>query len=158
MVEKVYVSAESTATFVCPKCSRSRIEDVSLYLEADCEIKAKARCKCGHRFEATVDRRKHYRKTTNLVGIYMIDEKGITGQMTVKDISRSGLKFHVHIQPAFKIGARILVEFRLDDRFKTSISKSVIVKSIKDGYVGTQFVSIDATSAIDRAIGFYLLN
>jgi hypothetical protein len=157
MVEKVYISAESTATFICPKCSRSRTQDLSLYLEVDHEIKAKIRCKCGHRFETTVDRRKYYRKTTNLVGVYLIDEKGITGQMTVKDISRGGLKFHVHTQPAFKIGARILVEFRLDDRLKTSVSKSVIVKKITDGYVGAQFVSIDPTSAIDKAIGFFLL-
>ncbi len=158
MVEKVFVSAESTATFVCPKCSRSRTQDVSLYLEADREIKAKIRCKCGHRFETTVDRRKYYRKITNLVGIYLIEEKGITGQMTVKDISRGGLKFQIHSPPAFKIGDRIVVEFRLDDRYKTSISKSLIIKSISDGYVGTQFVSIDPTSAIDKAIGFYLLN
>ena len=157
MVEKIYVSAENTATFVCPKCSRSRTEDVSLYLEADREIKAKIRCKCGHRFETMVDRRKHYRKTTNLVGIYMIEEKGITGQMTIKDISRGGLKFHIHAKPVFQIGSRILVEFRLDDRNKTVISKSVIIKSLKDGYVGAQFASVDPTSAIDKAIGFYLL-
>ncbi len=157
MVEKVFVSAESTATFVCPQCSRSRTQDVSSYLEANHEIKAKIRCKCGHRFETMVDRRKYYRKTTNLIGIYLIKEKGIADKMTVKDISRGGLRFHIHIQPAFKIGDRILVEFRLDDRYKTSISKSVIVKSIKDGYVGTQFVSIDPTNVIDKAIGFYLM-
>lgn len=157
MAEKVYVSADSTATFVCPKCSRSRTEDVSLYLEADREIKAKIRCKCGHRFETLVDRRKNYRKITNLVGVYLIDEKGVTGQMTVKDISRGGLKFQINTQPAFKIGARILVEFRLDDRYKTAISKSVIIKSLKDGLVGTQFISIDPTSAINKALGFYLL-
>ncbi len=158
MVEKVFVSADSTATFVCPECSRARTEDVSLYLEADRPLKAKISCKCGHRFETMVDRRKHYRKPTNLVGIYLIEEKAVTGQMTVKDISRGGLKFHIHTKPAFQVGNRVVVEFRLDDRNKTMVSKPVIIRKIKEGYVGAQFISVDPTSATDKALGFYLMN
>ncbi len=157
MVIRAYISSEKTVRFSCPKCERSKIQDVSSFLNLDREIRTTIRCKCGHTFKAVLERRKRYRKTVDLVGTYWIKEKGSASNMVVKDISRTGIKFYVRIKPLFKIGDRIWVEFRLDNNQKTLISKRVLIKDIKDYFVGVEFTNIDSSNAADISLGFYLV-
>jgi hypothetical protein len=104
-----------------------------------------------------LERRRHYRKLIDLYGTYWIKEKGLSRDMVIKDISRAGIKFHVDLKPLLKIGDSIGVEFRLDNPQRTLISKRVIVRNIRDGDVGVEFINVDSSNAADVSIGFYLM-
>ena len=157
MAIRVFVSKDKITSFSCPKCGRSKNQDVTSFLNLDREIKAKIRCKCGNTFKIVLERRNYYRKQVDLVGAYWIKEKGLSRDLVIKDISRNGIKFHVNIKPTFTIGDKIWVEFRLDNYQKTMILKRVIIRSIKDGDVGVEFLNVESENAGDIAIGFYLM-
>jgi hypothetical protein len=166
MLEKVFVNENNIAVFICPECKKSRNVDVSKYKNLCKASKIKCNCPCGHSYNAILEKRKHYRKQTNLPGIYVnivssigtnfLEEVG-RGTLRVTDISRTGIQFTLNIQHDFSINDKILVEFRLDDKQKTLIKKEVIIKNINGLKIGAEFLSIDPSDPSDKAIGFYLL-
>jgi hypothetical protein len=111
-----------------------------------------------------LERRKFYRKGTDLPGAYTYkkinfpgtytresdDDRGL---MTVTDISRSGLKIRVNVIRDFSPGDRLNVEFNLDDRGRSLIKKAVIVRNILGKSVGVEF---DTMGHFDK-LGAYLL-
>ena len=71
MLEKAYISANQTATFICPKCKNTKTADVSKFVKLDKKLKIKVKCLCGHAFSSLLERRKHYRKKINLIGSFV---------------------------------------------------------------------------------------
>ncbi len=108
-------------------------------------------------FTLPLDRRKFYRKITNLSGIYISEKEGTRGQITVIDLSMGGLKFKVNVKPASSVHDQLLVEFHLDNKSRSLIREWVIVRSIVDLQVGTKFVSFDPAGSTEKNIHFYLL-
>ncbi len=109
-------------------------------------------------------------------------KEGQKGQMTVLDVSRSGLRLEIsHVQLKMKehdvsgitdeqatlehkiqkpvdeinVGDKLLVEFRLDDTKKTLIKKEVIIRWMKTPYIGVEFSS---QSLNDGSLGFYMMD
>ncbi len=167
MMKKIPVSADNTASFMCPKCSWSKAVDVTKYLEEKKEIRLKIRCKCSHVYTVALDRRKFFRKDTDLYGTFMkvsisgtfLQEKtGIFGEMTVTDLSRGGLRFKVPGKPALEVGDAVRMEFHLDDLNRSRIRKRGTVMSIGDLFAGIQFSSLDPSDSSDTAIGYYLFS
>ncbi len=142
MPVKIYISNDNMATFTCPECSKSRTVDVSKYKHAETAIKVKCKCKCGCSYTAVLERRQYFRKETNFPGRY-VTVRGEKGLMTVVDISRSGLGIKLSSKPNFKIGDKLTVEFNLDDQPRSLINREVIIMSIRDLNVGTEFSSMD---------------
>jgi hypothetical protein len=159
MTKKVFINEGNMATFVCPKCKALKSANVAKYKQLNSEVKLKIKCLCGNSYSATLERRIQYRKQTELPGefIYSLGGKVRKGTLTVKDISRDGLRVKVNIMPKFEVGTRFTVEFRLDDKRDTVISKDVVVKSISGHFIGAEFCSVDPCDPVDKAIGFYLL-
>jgi len=111
-----------------------------------------------------LERRKFYRKDTNLPGAYFYKKTNLPGTythegrndrglMTVINISRSGLKIRLNVPRNFIPGDRLLVEFNLDDRERSPIKKSVIVRNVQEKFVGVEFAAIEH---FDK-LGAYLL-
>ena len=158
MTEKVYISSQQMATFVCPKCSRSKTVNVSKYAHLDKMIKINVKCPCGHAYTSILEKRKQYRKETHLSGTYVHFQDGRPvnrGLMTVKDISATGMKLQLNVQLVCDLGDPLDVEFRLDNRNRTLIKKRVIVRNLSDPYIGVEF---GPTEALDKALGFYLFS
>lgn len=161
MTQKVFVTPSNTAVFECPECKKSRSIDVEKFKNMDKEIRIRVNCSCGHSYPVVLERRRHYRKVVNLVGTYMLMVPGGSGEtktMSVKDLSRSGLKIRLTSKPDFDVGAKLLVEFRLDDSKRSLIKKEAIVRKISDQNIGLQFSSMDAKDPGDTALGFYLFS
>jgi hypothetical protein len=161
MTLKVFVSAGHTAVFECPQCKKSRNVDVSKYKQIDKEVKIKVNCSCGHSYPVVLERRRHYRKTVNLAGTYGLSVSGgpiKKGMMTVKDLSRSGLRIKIAAQPNFDIGDKLMVEFHLDDNIRSLIRKEAIVRKISELNIGLEFSSMDSSDPGDKALGFYLFS
>ena len=158
MTEKVYITSKQMATFICPQCQKSKTVDVSKYANLDKIVKVKVTCPCGYGYTSILEKRKKYRKKTNLPGSFtrLIDGRRVGGGlMNVKDLSTSGLKIHTNAQHNCSVGDLVLVEFSLDDSHRTLIKKKVIVRNVVGQYIGTEFAP---TEAIDKALGFYLFS
>ena len=158
MTDKVYISSQQMATFVCPKCSRSKTVSVSKYAHLDKLIKVNVKCPCGHAYTSILEKRKQYRKETHLSGTYVhfLDGRPANrGLMTVKDISANGMKLKLNVELICDVGDLLDVEFHLDNRNRTLIKKRVIVKNISGPDIGVEF---GPTEALDKALGFYLFS
>lgn len=158
MSEKVFITNQQMATFVCPKCSKSKTVNVSKYVNLDKLVKVNVKCPCGHAYTSILEKRKQYRKETNLPGSYIHsagDKPANRGLMTVKDVSATGLKLKPNVAQNFAIGDHMQVEFHLDDRNRTLIKKRVIVRNLNVPFVGVEF---EPTEAHEKALGFYLLS
>ncbi len=155
-MEKVHISNNYTATFVCPNCENTSTVDVSKYSKVEKRVTVKVKCRCGHRFTVALEKRKKYRKQTNLPGTYTnLNVDSDKGVIAVMDISSTGLKLKLNVPRDFKIGDTLRVEFNLDDKRHTHIKKKVIVQNLSDNYVGVSFAPDEPD---DPALGFYLLN
>ena len=158
MTEKVYMSSTKMATFVCPRCQKSKTVNVSKYADLDKKVKVSVKCPCGHTYISLLEKRKRYRKETNLPGSYsrFINGKQMDGGlMIVRDLSTNGMKLQIDADNDLEVGDVIQVEFHTDDAQRAFIKKKVIVRSINGPSIGTEFAF---TEGIDRALGFYLFN
>lgn len=158
MTEKVYITNQQMATFVCPECSRSKTVNVSEYTNLDKLIKVNVKCPCGHAYTAILEKRKQYRKKTNLPGtfIHFVEGRPVNrGVMNVEDISATGLKLRLNSTLNCTVGDYLDVEFNLDDRNRALIKKHVIIRNITGSNLGVEF---GPAEALDKALGFYLFS
>jgi hypothetical protein len=158
MLEKVYITSKQMATFVCPQCERSKTVNVSQYANLDKMIKVKVKCPCGYTYTSILEKRKKYRKETNLHGsfIRIVDGKETAhGLVTVKDISMTGMKLHINGDHGCEVGDVLKVEFYLDDAQRSLIRKKLIIRNIYRSEIGTELAP---TEAVDKALGFYLFS
>jgi hypothetical protein len=158
MTEKVYITSQQMATFVCPKCSRSKTVNVSKYTNLNKLIKINVKCPCGHAYTSILEKRKHYRKKTNLLGTYihLVDGQPInSGAMTIEDLSVNGMKLRLNSTLNCTIGDHLDVEFNLDGPNRALIKKHVIIRNITGFNLGVEF---GPAEALDKALGFYLFS
>ena len=99
--------------------------------------------------------RKAYRKDIKFSGDYvLLPDRNISGKMMVINISKTGVGFQVLGAVNIKEGSRLQVKFNLDDKHNSIIDKKVVVRLVKNNYVGCEFKD---TTAHDKALGFYLM-
>jgi hypothetical protein len=159
MTQKIYVTDNNTAIFVCPECNMSKAADVSRYKYINKSVRLKIKCRCGNSYSVVLERRRQYRKQVSIPGKYAFyppHGKFQNGAVTVVDISRGGLGLKFRTMPAFEVGSTFVVEFYLDDRRKTFIKKEVVIRRMTEQFVGTEFCSVDPSDPSDKALGFYL--
>ena len=133
MFEKVYITISQMANFVCPKCGRSKRVDVSRYVSLDRLVNVRVKCPCGYAYTALLEKRKKYRRPTNLHGSYIriIGGKEMSqGLMTVRNLSAGGMKLHVGCSHGCEVGDALQVEFHLDDTQRSLIRRQVVVRNI----------------------------
>jgi hypothetical protein len=160
MIKKIYVLNDCKATFICPNCGNVKEENVLPYIGLNKAIRVRYRCKCGCSESVLLERRKVFRKEVDLAGVYTryVSEKAVGGGiMKVTDISRNGLRIKLNgdVSQPFNIGDKLLLEFHLDDKSTTLLRKKVIVKTVYNHHIGTEFCS---NGPYDKILGFYLLN
>jgi transcription elongation factor Elf1 len=157
MAKKAYVTDDNKATFVCDVCQHARITDVSRYKDIGKALTVKCKCKCGHQFEVTIEKRGSLRKPVNLAGTYAhISSLGdkIEGQMTIRNLSRKGMQLELNTDHDFQVGDTLDVDFRLDDISRSPVLKTVIVRNINGCKLGTEFSEAEA---FDKMLGLYLM-
>jgi hypothetical protein len=152
-IQKVYVRQDDTGVVVCPECGISKTASVARF--KDRRDPLKIRCKCGCAFSIYFEFRRAHRKETNLRGRYSrLPACMDWHSMQVRNLSQTGIGFSTSDAHGLKKGAELRVKFELDDVKRSEIEKDVIVRVVKDTYVGCEF----KTSALfDKALGFYLM-
>lgn len=159
-MQKAFITRDNKVTFACPQCKGVRTVDVTQYKALEKAVKIKVHCPCGHDYPVMLERRKQYRKAVNLPGTFTRIFNGRPagrGTMVVKDVSRNGLQLRVNDANHMNLGDTLEVDFKLDDKKRSPIHKEVVIRKIVGYDLGTEFTSIDAGNASDKAIGFYLM-
>jgi predicted RNA-binding Zn-ribbon protein involved in translation (DUF1610 family) len=140
MSQKVFIAKDNTATFVCPECQKSKTADVSKYKNIEKAVRVNFKCPCGHSYSVLLERRKHIRKQLNLSGSFINKKNSERGNMSITDLSRSGLRIKLNFPQNLEPGDKLDLEFTLDDKLRSVVKKEVIVRSVKDLSVGVEFI------------------
>ena len=149
---KAYVNAENQTTICCPNCGFARSLDVTKLARS--QKKYRITCKCGNKFGLTFEFRRSYRKKVTLAGKYTSMRDGQGGDCTIEDISITGVGLTCLFSHTVSKGDILEVQFSLDNRKKTHLSKKIEVMVVRGQYLGTRFC--DQTNP-DKALGVYLM-
>src|SRR5712691_9241546 len=133
-IKKIYAKDSDRGTLVCEKCGNIKTINLSEFKNIGKLLKVK--CRCGYVFSASIEFRKFYRKSTNLVGEYI---------RISRDISK-GLEIGV-----------MAVRFILDDDKCSEINKSAVVRQVSNNFVGAEFLDFDGFNEMNRTLGCYLM-
>ena len=153
-VQKIYVNQDGMAVMKCPSCQAIKSADVGK-LRSSAQHVIKVRCTCQKIFGVKLEFRRTYRKETKLAGDFRSLPSGKhSGRLTVVNVSKGGLGAQIIGFNQFKVGDELRISFNLDDRHHSLIDKKVVVRLVKQNYIGCEFT--DSTSH-DKALGFFLM-
>lgn len=152
-VQKAFVKADDIASLRCPYCSF--VKDVTVGKFRHNRHTIKAKCNCGKTFLVSFDFREHYRKRTELSGMYTLTAQVAhkSGQAQINNISRGGLSFSVSGIHNINAGQHAVVKFTLNNKKQTELTKRVIIKNVNKNTVGCEFVN---QSTLGKDLGFFL--
>jgi hypothetical protein len=152
-VQKVYVNQEGIGVMKCPACETVKSANVGAMRTGQHVIKV--RCKCQRIFTVSLEFRRSYRKDAKLAGEFFSLANGRgRGKLTVVNVSKGGVGAQIIGYNSCRIGDELRVTFNLDDRHHSLIEKRVVVRLVKQNYIGCEF--LDSTT-MDKALGFYLM-
>ncbi|BBO67397.1 hypothetical protein DSCA_13270 [Desulfosarcina alkanivorans] len=145
-IARVFLNDREEGTFTCPACDRGVIKDLSDFARTRSAIRLKCKCRCGNVYRVLVERRRHFRKPVNLIGMFFFQGSGdrpAKGLIKIRDISQSGIQFSVNSMPEFEIGDKLVIEFTLDDKEHSKIREEGIVQRIQSNIIGLAFKTTD---------------
>jgi hypothetical protein len=162
MYQKVLISKSNEATFVCPKCDKTRTVDVSKYKHVQSKIKVKSRCICGYSWTSILERRRDYRVGTNIPCVCSRTwENGSVENIKMKivDLSFGGLKLESDtrrnvLTDATFFKSPFTIDFHLGENKKIHFIKTVHPMHITKTHVGVGFDEAERGSS---AIISYML-
>jgi hypothetical protein len=151
--QKAFVREDGTTVLKCPFCRHARTVSVAKIKDKKKTIKVK--CSCQQSYTVSLELRKMYRKSTNLNGRYInLSLDNESGLMIVKDVSMGGIGFETVGRSRIAVGHDLEVTFTLDDAHSSVIKKQVVVRIVRDKFVGCEYLH---AHEYDKALGFYLL-
>ena len=151
--QKAFVKEDGTTVLKCPHCRHARTVSVA-------ELKGKKRilkikCSCQQSYSVCLELRKTYRKETKLNGHFVnLSLNNEKGAMIVKNASVGGLGFTVIGRNRIQKDHQLEVTFTLDDPHSSVISVPVVVRFVRNTFVGCDFRH---AHEYDKALGFYLM-
>jgi PilZ domain len=153
-VLKTYVRPDNTAVLTCPNCGFQKTIDTRSFKEHKSKVKVK--CTCGTIFTTIIEFRQRIRKRTHLRGTYVNhSQNDKKGNLTVTDVSVSGLQFTCMDVESFKIEDELTIVFTLDDELRSEVRQQAIVRGIRPRSVGCEFPGA-GEYAFEGPLGFYI--
>ncbi len=151
--QKAFVREDGTTVLKCPFCRHARTVSVQKIKEKKKVINVK--CSCQKSYSVSLELRKLYRKTASLNGKYVnLSQNNESGMMVVKDVSMGGIGFDAVGGNQIQKGHELEVTFTLDDTHASVIKKMVVVRIVRNKFVGCEYVH---AHEYDKALGFYLM-
>ena len=150
---RIFLNDRAEGTFICPACNKGVIKDLSQFAQNQTAIRLKCKCSCGNDYRVLLERRRHFRKPVNLVGMFFFqgsNRNTMKGLIKIKDISQSGVQFSVNSIPEFDVGDKLTIEFTLDDEEHSLIREAGIVQRIQSNIVGLDFKTTDHYGKLGR--------
>ncbi len=155
MEQRVFMDSLDTARFVCPKCRREKIMQLSAYNIKKHSTRVRLRCKCGHTRIITLEKLAEAQKSMQLLGTFMVkDRDGVFGKIIIKKLNSNGILLKTNIEQGLLPGLKLFLEFVLDDAKQSIVKKEVVVKAKKGKFLTAEFTS----NLHDDNLGPYLFN
>jgi hypothetical protein len=152
-IHNIYVNEGGMAIVVCPLCGITKTVNAARFKGRNEPLKI--RCTCRSVIRVFFEFRRAYRKETNLDGYYSkLPTCKESGKMLVKNVSLTGIGFATLTMHSLTINDELEVKFTLDVMKRPEIKKRVVVKVVKDRYVGCEF---EDRGQFDNELGFYLM-
>jgi hypothetical protein len=151
--DRVFINDRGEATFICKACNKGVIRDLSDFILTRSAVRLKCKCSCGNVYRVLVERRRHFRKPVNLIGVlfYAAGKGGqVKGLIKIRDISQSGIQFSINSMPEFKVGDKLTIEFTLDDEEHSKIREEGTVRRIQSNIVALKFNTTDHYGKLGR--------
>jgi PilZ domain len=150
-VKILWIDDNYQATIICPKCRLDINIDPSKFKNA--QRRQSAKCKCGEIIQFTIEYRRQYRKDVRLPGAYSIQEKRQKGEIIIRDLSLSGIRFESLMPHQISPDDTLEVIFILDNPSRKEIRKLVKVIWVDDRIVGAQY---NERNLYETDLAFYL--
>jgi hypothetical protein len=150
----IRVAEKETINLLCTKCGNSRQFSVGKFSAND--NKYRIQCRCGHSFKIMLDRRKYYRKKTDLRGTYIVDKFARDEIIDIIDLSTIGLCLVRRDNRELDLGQIISISFMLENAERDEIKCKATIRQIMDDKVGVEF--LDLTPGMQKTLTFYLFN
>ena len=164
--QRVYPGDDNSIIIRCPSCMTSRVIPSQ---KIPRKYRFKEKCKCGSVFGVQFELRKAYRKDVSLDGILSkpeqntkwgrtLSESQVTKvketNCTICNISLGGIGLRLLDRIGINEDDIFLLKFVLDNSASTKMEKKVIVREVKDDYVGCEFLDSEKN---DTILKFYFL-
>jgi hypothetical protein len=161
-IQKAYITEDNSVTIRCSQCGRKKVFNIAHPKELSNPVPVK--CSCGSKFAVRLEWRKFYRKPVALPGEYAREgcerevgdisvERICFGGMVLENLCLGGIGFRTANRHNLQVGDIIQVRFYLDDTRKSLVTRNVMVISVQDRTIGTEFCDNQA----DKALAFYLM-
>ncbi|MFW5735257.1 MAG: hypothetical protein ACOCWR_09365 [Oceanidesulfovibrio sp.] len=147
-----YSEDGENVTIQCHRCWHSRtapiqsLRDLGRYFTVN--------CRCGEKFMASVESRRHLRKKVDLDGTYVDPQTHETEEIVVEDLSLSGIRFATLAPNILKPGMRTRITFTLDTPKRPTKRRTIEVTKADGLHVSGRFVGAPER---DSDLGFYLM-
>jgi hypothetical protein len=127
----------------CSHCGFQKIVNIAKFCENANVENYISKCKCGYAFDVILERRKFERHYFDSDGTVLDESKGgVTYTITVKDLSRSGVKFDIAAKHSLMAGDAIVVGFEFNGSQRTYFIKEATVLHAKGKKVRAQFKTL----------------
>ena len=151
-MEKVYVNDDNQAMIICPNCGFEKIIDAMNYKDTSNMVEGQCRCKKGYKFK--LEYRKHYRKDVNLPGKYIVQKNGANGEIIIRELSMTGIRFESLRPNKFSKNDTLDVTFKLDNPMRKEIRRVFKVIWVRDRKVGANCIE---PKLYEKDLGFYFI-
>ena len=152
--KKIYINEENKASAICPQCGSVKTINVSQYGRVDKPVRVGIECICGCSYTVFIERRKSYRKETDLYGVCTgFDSKELV-EINVKNISKTGVGFTVNSSIPISPGDVLKVRFVLNGKKRVIINEEIVVQQVNKNYIGAGFRRI---KELNPDLGYYLM-
>ena len=147
----IYAGHTNQITITCPKCGLKK--NTNVFKFKDTHKRLKAKCKCGEVFRVDLEFRRYHREEVRLSGEYFSQEKDEKGQVLIKDISMTGIKFETLKPHNISKDDAVDLKFTLDNPDKTELQTLAKIMWVVDQTIGAHFID---QSRIKQDLVFYL--
>ncbi len=150
---RIFINDRGEGTFICPTCDKGVIRDLNQFIKTREAVRLKCKCSCGNVYRVLLERRCHFRKPVNLMGVFFFQRPNgspMKGLLKIRDISQSGIQFSVNSMPEFEVGDKLIIEFTLDDKEHSRVREEGIVQRIRSNIVGLDFKTTDHYGKLGR--------
>jgi predicted RNA-binding Zn-ribbon protein involved in translation (DUF1610 family) len=129
----------------CPRCGFQKVINVAKFFKRSNAGNFVSKCKCGYTSNVVMERRKFERHFFDAKGSVLrerIKGKPESSGITVKDLSRSGVKFDTEKNEVLETDENIIITFEFSDNRKTFFIKEATVRNVKGKTIRAEFKTL----------------
>ena len=156
-IEKISVAhvVDKKVNITCPRCMQTTQVDLHGKSNLLDKLVVGYKCKCDHRGKIKLEKRGFLRKDIHLTGRINKGEE-LFELISIKNLSRSGVKFETNFRAKLQVGDELELEFRLDNKNQSLIRQKGIIRNSNSHQYGLEFIK-SSYSSYEKRLGFYFL-